>query len=114
MAIDQRQRSEPRAEASRHTIGGSSITDWGRLQAATVRRIVRPSTDAELQQLVREAARSGTAVATRSVAHSAGGQSFCDDAIVVDMTGLDRVLSLDEANLTSRRPLPVQPDRKPR
>ncbi|HZW29851.1 MAG TPA: FAD-binding oxidoreductase [Isosphaeraceae bacterium] len=100
MAIDQR--SDPRAEAAQRTIGGSPITDWGRLQSAKVRRIVRPSTEVELQQLVREAARSGTAVATRGVAHSAGGQSFCDDAVVVDMTGLDRVLSLDEAGQTIR------------
>jgi FAD/FMN-containing dehydrogenase len=67
-----------------------------------VRRIVRPGTEAELQQLVREASRSGTRVSTRGVAHSAGGQSFCDGALVVDMTGLDRVLSLDEANQTIR------------
>ena len=100
MAIDQR--SEPRAEAARRTVGGNSITDWGRLQSATVRRIVRPSTEVELQQVVREAAQSGTAVATRGVAHSAGGQSFCDDAVVVDMTGLSRVLSLDEAGKTIR------------
>jgi FAD/FMN-containing dehydrogenase len=55
---------------------------------------------AQLQQLVREASRTGTSVSTRGVAHSAGGQSFCDGALVVDMTALDRVLDLDEANQT--------------
>jgi len=96
------QRIEPRTKAAGRTTGERRITDWGRLQSAMVRGKVRPGTEVELQQLVHQAAQNGTRVSTRGVAHSAGGQSFCDDAIVVDMTGLDRVLFLDETAKTIR------------
>ena len=82
--------------------GGTRITDWGRLQSASVRRIVRPRTEDELRQVVRDAARSGSRLAARGVGHGAGGQSFCDNAVVVDMTGLNRVLHLDEGTPSIR------------
>jgi decaprenylphospho-beta-D-ribofuranose 2-oxidase len=78
------------------------ITDWGSLQSASVRNIVRPRTEDELRQVVLDAVRSGSRIASRGVGHSAGGQSFCDNSVVVDMTGLNRVLHLDGATPSIR------------
>jgi decaprenylphospho-beta-D-ribofuranose 2-oxidase len=71
-----------------------SITDWGRMQHATVRSVVRPTSEAELRDVVCSAAANGLKVSQRGIGHSAGGQSFCPDGIMIDMRGLDRILEL--------------------
>jgi decaprenylphospho-beta-D-ribofuranose 2-oxidase len=79
-----------------------SITDWGRMQHATVRSVVRPASEAELRDVVRSAAASRLKVSQRGIGHSAGGQSFCPDGIMIDMRGLDRILELAPDRRTVR------------
>jgi decaprenylphospho-beta-D-ribofuranose 2-oxidase len=85
-----------------HGTAGPAITDWGRLQSARVRQVANPQTEEQLVELVRNAARTGAPLSIRGVAHSAGGQSFAPDSVVIEMRGLARVLAIDEAARTIR------------
>jgi decaprenylphospho-beta-D-ribofuranose 2-oxidase len=71
-----------------------SVTDWGRMQHATVRSVARPANEAELRDVIRSAAANRMKVSQRGIGHSAGGQSFCPDGIMIDMRSLDRILEL--------------------
>jgi decaprenylphospho-beta-D-ribofuranose 2-oxidase len=79
-----------------------SVTDWGRMQHATVRSTVKPASEAELCEVVRSAGASRLKVSQRGIGHSAGGQSFCPDGIMIDMRGLDRILELAPDKRTVR------------
>jgi FAD/FMN-containing dehydrogenase len=79
-----------------------SVTDWGRMQHATVRSVVRPASEAELRDVVRSAAANRLKVSQRGIGHSAGGQSFCPDGVMIDMRGLDRILELAPDQRTVR------------
>jgi decaprenylphospho-beta-D-ribofuranose 2-oxidase len=81
---------------------GGRVTDWGRLRMATVANTARPSDEDELRELVRYAAEDGRKLTLRGVGHSAGGQSFADGAIMVDVRDLDRIIELDESRRTIR------------
>ena len=81
---------------------GHEVTDWGRMRDATVRSIARPTTEAELQQVVRHAGARGLKVSIRGAGHSAGGHSFIDDGIMVDMRDLAEIIELDGDKKTVR------------
>lgn len=82
--------------------GGREVTDWGRMERATVRHVAQPQTVEQLVDLVAYAAQQQLPIALRGAGHSAGGQSFCQDAVMVDISGLNRILDLDEENRTIR------------
>lgn len=76
-------------------MSAATVGDWGGLQEATVAGIARPATEPELQETVGRAAAGGLKVSLRGCGHSAGGQSFAEGALMVDVRGLDRVLAFD-------------------
>jgi len=91
------------AAAERERFGPpATVGDWGGLQEATVAGIARPSSEAELQELVRHALGNGLRLSLRGFGHSAGGQSFAQGALMVDVRSLDRVLEFDPAARTIR------------
>ena len=65
------------------------------LNATRVKRIVKPSNLSELQAAVAAARSSGLAVSVMGGRHAMGGQQFASGSMLVDMTALNRVLSLD-------------------
>lgn len=69
----------------------------GGMNRTAVRRIHRPATAGALQRLVADAGgRSGGGLSVCGRRHAMGGQAFCAGADLVDMSGLTRVLRLDE------------------
>ncbi len=81
---------------------GRQVTDWGRMEHADVRPVARPQSEHELVEIIGHAARHDPPVTLRGAGHSAGGQSFCMDALMVDTSRLDRILELDEESRTVR------------
>jgi FAD/FMN-containing dehydrogenase len=65
------------------------------LNPTWVKEIVRPSTIDELRRTVAEAATRGESFSICGTRHAMGAQQFLADGVVVDMTGLDRVVSMD-------------------
>ena len=68
-----------------------------RLNPTRVRRVARPTSVEEVTAIVRRAAEEGTSVSVAGGRHAAGGQQFLTDGTLIDMRGMDRVLSLDAA-----------------
>lgn len=68
--------------------------DFGRMVRRVPDVVVRPATTDDVAAVVRYARRNGVPLATRGEAHSQTGQSL-GDRILLDMTSLDRVLSID-------------------
>ena len=66
------------------------------LNHTTVQAVVRPQSVAELQAAVGDAAASGTPVSVCGGRHAMGGQQFGRRTILVDTTGLNRVVELDD------------------
>ena len=81
---------------------GGTMSDWGRMQKAKVGYVTKPKAEAELQQIINFAADNQSKVSMRGSAHSAGGHSFVEDGIVIDMRDMNGILELDEANKTIR------------
>jgi FAD/FMN-containing dehydrogenase len=71
-----------------------------RLNHTLVRRIERPRTVPELCHLVRSTARRAEPLSVAGGRHAMGGQQFASGGVLVDATGLDRVLGLDVARGT--------------
>lgn len=65
------------------------------LNATRVTRIVAPHTIEEVRAAIIEARRTGQAISIAGGRHAMGGQQFGTDAILLDTTGLDRVLEFD-------------------
>lgn len=73
-----------------------------RLNSTRVRSVHRPTSVEEVQALIRSACADGVAVAICGGRHSMGGQQFGSDAMLIDMTGMNRILSIDHAARTAR------------
>lgn len=65
------------------------------LNATHVQRVVKPTTVAEVQALVQDAARLGHALSVAGGRHAMGAQQWATDAVHLDMTGMTRVLHAD-------------------
>jgi FAD/FMN-containing dehydrogenase len=65
------------------------------LNQTRVAHVVQPESDADLRRAVLYARESGLAVAVCGGRHSMGGQQFCTQGILLDMTALNRVLDFD-------------------
>jgi FAD/FMN-containing dehydrogenase len=68
-----------------------------RLNPTRVARVVRPRSVAEVREAVRTAAAEGLAVSIAGGRHAMGGQQFGTGTVLLDTTGLDRVLAFDPA-----------------
>jgi FAD/FMN-containing dehydrogenase len=66
-----------------------------RLNPTRVRGIVTPRTLNELSAAIRTAKRHGLSVSTAGGRHAMGGQQFARDALLIDMTSMNRVLAFD-------------------
>jgi FAD/FMN-containing dehydrogenase len=66
-----------------------------RLNETRVRRVVSPDSVEEIQAIVRQARAEGTPISIAGGRHAMGGQQFGTDAILLDMSGMSRVLSFD-------------------
>ena len=92
---------EPRGASGPTAIGGESAAELtlndvqSALNPTRVRRLVAPTSVADVVAAVRSAAVDGAAVATSGSRHSMGGQQFATDGVQIDMQGMRRVLSLD-------------------
>ncbi|MCC2627890.1 MAG: FAD-binding oxidoreductase, partial [Thermomicrobiales bacterium] len=65
------------------------------LNATLVRRVLRPTSVADVRQVVLVACAAGGAIAIAGGRHAMGGQQFSSGLELLDMTGLDRVLDFD-------------------
>jgi hypothetical protein len=59
---------------------------------------LRPTGSAQIAQAMRFASSQGLSVVARGIGHSAGGQSQVDQGLVIDMTSLDSIHSIDIRN----------------
>lgn len=73
-----------------------------RLNPTRVREMHGPRSVGEVQAIVRAAGADGLPLAICGARHSMGGQQFCTDGVLLDMSGMDRVLSIDHAARTAR------------
>ena len=67
------------------------------LNETRVDRIVRPASIEQIQQAVREARADRKAISIAGGRHAMGGQQFGAGTVLIDMTGLKRVLQFDTA-----------------
>lgn len=75
---------------------GIEVNDvQSQLNASRVRRIVWPDSLEAVQAAVRQAAREGVGVSVSGGRHAMGGQQFGFDTVLLDMTGMNRVLRFD-------------------
>src|SRR5437660_851752 len=65
------------------------------LNRTRVRELLRPQNLDELREIVRSAARKGSAISVSGCRHSMGGQQFGTDSICIDIRSLARVISFD-------------------
>jgi FAD/FMN-containing dehydrogenase len=65
------------------------------LNETSVAEIAAVSSVEEVQQAIRRAAEAGIPVAVAAGRHAMGGQQFCSDGLLLDVHGLDDVVSLD-------------------
>src|ERR687897_1165766 len=74
----------------------SSWTNWGGNQACAPARIARPTSEAELVDLVKAAAAAGQRVKAVGAGHSFTSIA-CTDGVLVDMAGYGQVLGVEPA-----------------
>jgi FAD/FMN-containing dehydrogenase len=60
-----------------------------------VRAVCRPTSTAAVQRIVRRANDEKVAISVAGGRHAMGGQQFGDDTVLIDTTGLDRVIAFD-------------------
>jgi FAD/FMN-containing dehydrogenase len=74
----------------------STVNDiHSQLNETTVSRVVRVESVAELQQVIRGAAAIGQQISVAGGRHAMGGQQFGTGTVLLDMTGMSRVVDLD-------------------
>jgi decaprenylphospho-beta-D-ribofuranose 2-oxidase len=71
------------------------ITDYSRLHAVKVERIVSGREEEQLVTLLHEAKAKNLTVSIAGQRHSQGGHTYYKDGIVVDMTPFNKILSVD-------------------
>jgi cytokinin dehydrogenase len=78
-----------------------SVTeDFGHVLRGSPAGLARPRTPEDVADVVREAVSSGSKLTLRGAGHSAGGQALPVDSIVVDLSRLNRVGSVDPERRT--------------
>ena len=71
------------------------VTDFGRIVHRTPKALVVPASPQDVQNVVKIAAQEDWSVSVRGSAHSQGGQSLSEGGILIDLSSLDRVESID-------------------
>src|SRR5450830_818199 len=80
------------------TFGTVEINDISNLNATQVARIERPKNIAELMAAVEQAKKDGLKISMAGKKHSQGGQTFYENAVVVDINNLNAITNLDTSN----------------
>jgi FAD/FMN-containing dehydrogenase len=76
--------------------GGVAVNDvHSKLNSTRVARVVTPHSVEEIRQTIRQAAKEGMSISIAGARHAMGGQQFGDRTILIDMTGMNRVLNFD-------------------
>jgi FAD/FMN-containing dehydrogenase len=65
------------------------------LNPTWVTGISRPTSAAEVRNIVKDCAKHGRVISVSGSRHATGGQQFAADSVLLDMRGLNRVLGLD-------------------
>lgn len=86
---------QPPKRAARRAVFVNDV--HSQLNRARVRRIAKPRDINALQTIVRQVCADEETVAVAGGRHAMGGQQFKGDGVLVDMTGMSRVLSFDAA-----------------
>ena len=73
-----------------------------RLNATSVSEIVRPVRIDEVRETVLRARRGGEGLAVCGGRHAMGGQQFAAGRLLLDMSGMNRPITLDEGRACSR------------
>ncbi|MEW5849459.1 MAG: FAD-binding oxidoreductase [Myxococcota bacterium] len=76
--------------------------DFGRLSRGTARAVLPITDPAQLERALRLAAERALRLTPRGMGMSQGGQSVPADGVSLDLTGLHRILEVDEDALTVR------------
>ena len=84
------------------TLPGIEIKDGGRHYRARLARIERPDSEAALRAVLEAARREGRKVSLRGAGRSQGGLTISDDAVLIDMTGFDKILDINPVEQTAR------------
>jgi FAD/FMN-containing dehydrogenase len=66
------------------------------LNPTWVSRIVRPTSVAEVQNLLKDCGKHERFLSVSGSRHAAGGQQFATDATLLDMRSMKRILDLDD------------------
>ena len=72
-------------------------SDFGRMIQRVPAVVVRPASTQDVAAVIRYARASSVPIATRGEAHTQSGQATVADGILLDLTSLDRILSIDPA-----------------
>ena len=65
------------------------------LNETAMRRVVTPRTAADVQQAIRAVREEGGSISVAGGRHAMGGQQFLDGGVLLDASGLNRILELD-------------------
>ncbi|MCA9431729.1 MAG: FAD-dependent oxidoreductase, partial [Candidatus Omnitrophica bacterium] len=76
-------------------------TDFGRLMEKRPKVLVKPETSEEVAAVLKYAYEHDLPVSTRGEAHSQTGQSLVEDGIVLSSRGMNKILKIDEADMTA-------------
>lgn len=76
------------------------MTDVARLTHARVTRIVNVAGVSDIRAAIRDAARNGLEISIAGARHSQGGHTYSDGAVVLNMSGFDKILSIDRDAMT--------------
>ena len=66
------------------------------LNPTWVANITRPTSVAEIRNLVKDCAKHSRAISVSGSRHAAGGQQFATDSVLLDMRAMNRVIGLDD------------------
>jgi FAD/FMN-containing dehydrogenase len=66
------------------------------LNPTRVLNITRPTSVAEVRNLVKDCAKRSRAISVSGSRHAAGGQQFATDSVLLDMRAMNRVIGLDD------------------
>ena len=70
-------------------------SDFGRIVQRLPGALVVPSSPKDVQNVVNMAANEGWSVSVRGAAHSQGGQALSDGGVLIDLSALNRIESID-------------------
>ena len=73
--------------------------DFGRVVRRRPLAVARPQSAQEAADIVRAANREGWRIAIRGAGHSQGGRALCDNGLILDMRGLDKIGNIEDGQI---------------